>query len=135
MVPLGHHEEIPPLSQLGEERKCPRQVVEYPAEVWIRRNEEARGTFIDCGVRGVLRDVSLSGVGIDDVRSFNARGWGWRSFLTEKSMLKILVHTPKNRVELWGSMVWVQEQSEKGRMGVRLISISQEDFKSLIPSI
>ncbi|MBI4209325.1 MAG: PilZ domain-containing protein [Deltaproteobacteria bacterium] len=122
------------MSQLGEERRYPRQAVEYPAEIWIRRGEEARGTFVDCGVRGVLRDISLSGVGMDDIRSFNVRGWGWRSFLTEKSMLKILVHTSRSRVELWGSIVWVQEQNQKGRIGIRLISISQEDLKSLTPS-
>lgn len=122
------------MSKLGEERRHPRREVEYPAEIWICRDQGGRRIFADCGIRGILKNVSSSGVGIREIRSFNVRGWKWGFFLSPQLMLKILVHTSKGPTELWGSIVWIQQEDKNGCVGIRVVSTSEENPSFLLRS-
>lgn len=113
-----------------EQRRSSRRSVNYPVELWVRGNQPV-DTFKDQGLRGEIGDLSESGVRIQGVQSFNVRGLPWDSFLFERSILKVVVHTSKGSFDLWGSIVWLRRRGETADLGVRLIPIFADKVKEL----
>ncbi|MFQ5561585.1 MAG: PilZ domain-containing protein [Nitrospinota bacterium] len=111
----------------NDKRVHPRKTVDYLAEIWVREEgaEFGHDPYKDIGFRGTVKDISEGGASFHNLINLNLTGLVPAEILKKKSLIKLIMHTQGDRLQVEGELVWFCNFESGECLGVSFVGRTQ----------